>query len=416
MRFNYDVVITQGFRDDPNLGLLDEASWRLEVMLDEEELLETTHLYALTFGGWATIFVPPWPFGGQMAGIPTKWQVEQRRADLDGNTIDRAKTQLAVAAILDVIPLRFHGWLIDTTEECLRHLEDEGLEVGALDPEFGVDETAALLADISTLKGELLAGREHREAIRRRQGRYYGDVFLYDFVPGADLEWRLGKVEHGTEVLIVGPVNKTGSERALFPPDELTSWRWTAPDRPDNGGEYLGPSEVMAKVPPEFRGWVAAKSHEALQRTRHVLHDMGRRTLANADDFAQVAKLARHAHRLAGFSRGSGMSYPGAPPLGDEDHVAETQSPDGRTVLLFMRTWRHILQGHPEMSDHLDDLLSVVEEPDHREPDPRIDRERFYRRGGPEAWVRVVVEMAGPIDRIVTAFPQANPPERWRNR
>jgi hypothetical protein len=31
------VVVTKGFRDDPNLDLLEETRWRLSIDLDEEE-------------------------------------------------------------------------------------------------------------------------------------------------------------------------------------------------------------------------------------------------------------------------------------------------------------------------------------------------------------------------------------------
>ena len=66
------------------------------------------------------------------------------------------------------------------------------------------------------------------------------------------------------------------------------------------------------------------------------------------------------------------------------------------------------------MEEHLEAMMEVIEDPEHREPDRRPGRERLFRRGGPEAWMRVVVEIAGPIDRVVTAFPQANAPDRWR--
>jgi hypothetical protein len=74
------------------------------------------------------------------------------------------------------------------------------------------------------------------------------------------------------------------------------------------------------------------------------------------------------------------------------------------------------MMGHPEMEDHLDTIVKTLEQPEHHEPDPRIGRERFFRRGGPEAWMRVVVQIDGLIDRVVTAFSQANPPEYWRRR
>jgi hypothetical protein len=52
----------------------------------------------------------------------------------------------------------------------------------------------------------------------------------------------------------------------------------------------------------------------------------------------------------------------------------------------------------------------------HREPGPRAGRERYFARGGPERWIRVVTELDGDADRVVTAFPQVNDPRDrgWR--
>jgi hypothetical protein len=53
-----------------------------------------------------------------------------------------------------------------------------------------------------------------------------------------------------------------------------------------------------------------------------------------------------------------------------------------------------------------------VEHADHREPDARVGRERYFRRGGPLRWLRVVTELTDAgTDRVVTAFPQSNDPE-----
>jgi hypothetical protein len=93
--------------------------------------------------------------------------------------------------------------------------------------------------------------------------------------------------------------------------------------------------------------------------------------------------------------------------------VGGATTPDNRLVMLYASTWSHILSFHPAMERCLDDLLAALEAPDLRQPDPRAGRERFFRRGGPQAWVRVVVEFAGEFDRVVTAFPQRNDPEGW---
>lgn len=36
---------------------------------------------------------------------------------------------------------------------------------------------------------------------------------------------------------------------------------------------------------------------------------------------------------------------------------------------------------HPELRDRLEDVLDTVAAPDHAEPDPRLGRDRYYRRG-----------------------------------
>ena len=72
-----------------------------------------------------------------------------------------------------------------------------------------------------------------------------------------------------------------------------------------------------------------------------------------------------------------------------------------------------MLAGHPEMLEYLEEVVMTIERPEHREPDPAAGRERFFRRGGPERWLRVVVEASGPTDRLITAFPQSNDPAGW---
>jgi len=72
--------------------------------------------------------------------------------------------------------------------------------------------------------------------------------------------------------------------------------------------------------------------------------------------------------------------------------------------------WDHVLDQHVEMSRYLAETMRAIEIPDHREPDPRAGRERYFRRGGPGGWIRVVTEFLGSVDRVVTAFPQRNDP------
>jgi hypothetical protein len=72
--------------------------------------------------------------------------------------------------------------------------------------------------------------------------------------------------------------------------------------------------------------------------------------------------------------------------------------------------WNHVLDQHVEMSEYLAETMVAIEAPDHREPDPQAGRERYFHRGGPLRWIRVVAELSGDVDRVVTAFPQSNDP------
>ncbi|HVC85948.1 MAG TPA: hypothetical protein VNC40_00830 [Gaiellaceae bacterium] len=100
--------------------------------------------------------------------------------------------------------------------------------------------------------------------------------------------------------------------------------------------------------------------------------------------------------------------------------LAETATPDGVRVVLYADTWReHVLDprtGHGELRSHLDSVISAVAAPDHREPDPRPGRERFYRRNvGPSRWLMVVVSFEEDPARIVTAlgYGHGRSPSGW---
>jgi len=100
-----------------------------------------------------------------------------------------------------------------------------------------------------------------------------------------------------------------------------------------------------------------------------------------------------------------------------EHHViAEVRNPEGHLARLEEVAWNHVLDQHVEMSEYLAETMAAIETPDHREPDPRAGRERYFRRGGPLGWIRVITELAGAADRVVTAFPQSNDPRQggWR--
>lgn len=86
--------------------------------------------------------------------------------------------------------------------------------------------------------------------------------------------------------------------------------------------------------------------------------------------------------------------------------VARATTPEGHSITLTAIRWTKIIEGHPEMVDYLDAILHTVPEPDHREADTIVGRERMFRRGGPERWMRVVID----VEQIITAFAQTNDP------
>lgn len=92
--------------------------------------------------------------------------------------------------------------------------------------------------------------------------------------------------------------------------------------------------------------------------------------------------------------------------------IAEVYNPEGHLVQMDEAAWTHVLDEHDEMSGYLEDTMAAVKAPDHCEPDARVGRERYFRRGGPLRWIRVVTELIDTGgDRVVTAFPQSNDPE-----
>jgi hypothetical protein len=90
--------------------------------------------------------------------------------------------------------------------------------------------------------------------------------------------------------------------------------------------------------------------------------------------------------------------------------------PRWRYVEVTWDAWRHVRTEHFDLADSLQDVVLTIETPTYREPDPVLGRERLFRRGGPDGWIRVVVEFARHCDRLVTAFPQAGDPRRRGRR
>lgn len=91
--------------------------------------------------------------------------------------------------------------------------------------------------------------------------------------------------------------------------------------------------------------------------------------------------------------------------------LAETVDPDGRRIILDYEGWEHILEEHPEMATSREQIMATIRSPDHRRPDPRPGRERYYSRDlGPSRWLFVVVDFSETPPRIVTAYANRKAP------
>jgi len=87
------------------------------------------------------------------------------------------------------------------------------------------------------------------------------------------------------------------------------------------------------------------------------------------------------------------------------------RGPDGRPVELTFGAWDHVRKRHPEITDSLLDIVLTIEHPIYREPDIQPGRERLFGRGGPNDWIRVVLEFCADFDRVITVFPQSTNPK-----
>jgi hypothetical protein len=65
----------------------------------------------------------------------------------------------------------------------------------------------------------------------------------------------------------------------------------------------------------------------------------------------------------------------------------------------------HVLRKHADMTNHIDDLLATVLQPDVMTPDPKRGRWRYWRaNSGPTRWLFVVVDWRPDQPLIITAF------------
>ena len=96
--------------------------------------------------------------------------------------------------------------------------------------------------------------------------------------------------------------------------------------------------------------------------------------------------------------------------------LATVKARDGRIVEVHEEAWEHVMRGHPELTDSLDEVIETLKNADVIEADPRPGRQRYYRRLVPSGrvWLRVVTEFAGSRDLLITAFEQDTVPAgRW---
>jgi hypothetical protein len=189
------MAITRGFGADPGLELLEESAWELSIDLDEEHHLARTSLVSLGFGGWVTVVQPPWPFGAALDENATTWEIRQWREDEQGHEHDRAKRPISAEELVGVVPGRFGSWVLETTAEALSSLASI---VDEADEMLGIDGAAALLGGVGRLRADLAKAEARHADLRARTRRVYGDVYLYDFPPEMDVEWRLGSLADGT--------------------------------------------------------------------------------------------------------------------------------------------------------------------------------------------------------------------------
>ena len=90
---------------------------------------------------------------------------------------------------------------------------------------------------------------------------------------------------------------------------------------------------------------------------------------------------------------------------------ATVTDPSGRTVVLSVERWTHVVTRHPELRPYRADVLAAVRRPTIRIWGRRPHEEWYYRRGvGPSRWLKVVVAYEGAVGEIRTAFARRGNP------
>jgi hypothetical protein len=90
------------------------------------------------------------------------------------------------------------------------------------------------------------------------------------------------------------------------------------------------------------------------------------------------------------------------------EEAPRTTDLEGRDVVFDVGTREHLMNRRPELLDHIDAILDVVNLPDYREEDDkRAGHYRFYRQDlDPRRWLTVVVSFNERPAYVVTAWVQ----------
>jgi len=86
--------------------------------------------------------------------------------------------------------------------------------------------------------------------------------------------------------------------------------------------------------------------------------------------------------------------------------ISMVVDPEHRRVALTLDRWQHIVERHPQLIGHRNDILRAVRSPTifHARS---LSESWFYLSGaGPSKWLKVVVVYSSGMGRIITAFPR----------